>query len=241
LSGGDPLTVRPEMLMKVLSRLGDLQRSGKLDIVRIGTRLPIHNPRAFTEKHYEAIKQLEIPHMMIHVNHPDELTPETLEVWRRLRTECNAIIRTQTVLLKGVNDDPETLYQLFYKIAKNGGVPYYMYQNDPVYWAGHFTVPIREAIQLWQTLRAKGQSGLATTVKFVIDSPGANGKAGFGKIVVPEGGAWKVDYEKGYLDVKGQRFRLDDLDTFADPEKTTSFEVMLFLKTLLQKFGFPLK
>lgn len=216
LSGGDPLTINPQTLQRVLKHLGDLVRVGTLDIVRIGTRLPIQNPRAFKEAHYKAIQELDVPHMMIHVNHPDELTSETLEVWKKLRHECGAVIRTQTVLLKGVNDDPKTLYELFRKIVVNGGCPYYLYQNDPVYWGGHFTVPIREAIQIWQELRKDGKSGLATTAKFVIDAPDRNGKSGYGKIVVPEGGAWQTDYEQGFLDTHGQHYSLDDLDAFAN-------------------------
>jgi lysine 2,3-aminomutase len=199
LSGGDPLTVKPEVLTYVLSKLGELQKSDKLSVVRIGSRLPIHNPRAFKPEHYHAIEQLENPRLMIHINHPDELTDEAIQVLKKLRS-AGAILHSQTVLLKGVNDNVQTLYELFSKCVKNGISPYYVFQNDPVYWARHFTVPMDEAIQIWQALRPK-LSGIAATARFVIDVP-----HGYGKVPVPEGGAWNVDYDSGYIDFEGGHF-----------------------------------
>ncbi|PWU22665.1 hypothetical protein C5B42_05505 [Candidatus Cerribacteria bacterium 'Amazon FNV 2010 28 9'] len=203
LSGGDPLTVHPDVLKYVLWRLSLLQEKGKLDIVRIGTRLPIHNPLAIKDTHYEAVAQLHNPRLMVHINHPQELTPEALSTLDRFRRQCGAIEMSQTVLLKGVNDTPDTLVELFREIAKQGMVPYYLYQNDPVYWAHHFTVPIREAIDLWQQVRSR-LSGVAATCRFVIDTPG-----GYGKVPIPEGNAWKVDWEQGFTDFNGTHFELE--------------------------------
>jgi lysine 2,3-aminomutase len=202
LSGGDPITIRPDVLKYILKNLGDMQRSGKLEIVRIGTRMPIHNPVGFKEAHYEAIRQLEVPRMMIHVNHPSELTPQAREVLKKLRTECNANLMSQTVLLKGVNDNPNTLFQVFREFTNLGGYPYIVYQNDDVYWAKHFTVPIEEARDIWKQMRPN-QSGLVSTARFVIDTPG-----GYGKIPLPEGDAWDVDYDAGFRDFHGTQFGL---------------------------------
>lgn len=201
LSGGDPLTVRPDKLKSVLGSLRQIQDSGKLDIVRIGTRVPIHNPVAIKEAHYEAISQLYKPYMMIHINHVAELTPQALHVLDRFRRECDATVMSQTVLLKGVNDSVETLVNLFNKMAKEGIRPYYVFQNDPVYWATHLTVPIQETIRLVANLRPL-LSGVAATARFVIDAPG------YGKIAIPEGGAFDVDYSKGFKDFKGNKFSL---------------------------------
>ena len=140
---------------------------------------------------------------MVHINHPAELTPEALAVLERARRECMATEMSQTVLLKGVNDNVDTLYQLFTKLAKNGIRPYYVYQNDDVYWAKHFTVPIHHAIKIWQQLRPR-LSGVAATARFVIDVP-----KGYGKIPVPEGDAWEVDYDHGYRDFQGKKFALE--------------------------------
>ncbi len=203
LSGGDPLTVRPEVLGYVCYKLGELQKSGKLSIVRMGTRVPIHNPGMIKDVQIEALKFLRNPRFMIHANHPAELTPQALEVLQRLKREVGGTIMSQTVLLKGVNDNVDVLYGLFTKWAEEGFVPYYVFQNDAVSWAKHFTVPISEAISLWQKLRPR-LSGVAATARFVIDVEG-----GYGKVALPEAGAWKVDWENGFTDFKGNHFTLD--------------------------------
>lgn len=203
LSGGDPLTINPKTLHYILGRLGNLQRKGKLSIVRLGTRVPVHNPLIPRDEHFAAIAQLRNPRIMVHINHPYELTPQTLGVLERFRKECLAVVMSQSVLLTGVNDNVATLYQLFSKLAENGVVPYYVFQNDAVYWAQHFTVPIRRAIKMWQELRPM-LSGVAATARFVIDV--ANG---YGKIAVPEGDGWVVDYDKGFRDFLGHKFTLN--------------------------------
>ncbi len=201
LSGGDPMTINPKVLHYILGRLADLQRIGKLKIIRIGTRVPVHNPLILRDEHFKAAAQIRNLRLMVHMNHPYELTPQTIGVLERFRRESGAIVMSQTVLLKGVNDSAETLYDLFTKLTAEGIVPYYVFQNDPVYWASHFTVPLRRAIKLWQKLRPM-LSGVAATAKFVIDAPN-----GYGKVPVPEGNGWQVNYDKGYRDFKGKWFR----------------------------------
>jgi len=82
-------------------------------------------------------------------------------------------------------------------------VPYYVFQNDAVYWAKHFTVPLPKAIKMWQKLRPM-LSGVAATARFVIDVA-----KGYGKIPLPEGDAWEVNYLKGFKDFKGKRFSMN--------------------------------
>ncbi len=200
LSGGDPLVAPPHVFEKVMDKLAARQRSGKLQIVRIGTRLPIHNPRAVADRHIERIAQLRSPYLMLHINHPAELTNEALLAIERLQQEAGAITYGQSVLLKGVNDDIQTLVSLFEQMVYHGIRPYYLLQNDPVPWAQHFTVPIAEAIRLWQEVRSR-VSGLAATARFIIDVPG-------GKIPVPEGNSWNVDYASGFIDYKGEHHDL---------------------------------
>lgn len=202
LSGGDPLTIRPDKLKDILGKLRELQDIGKLDFVRIGTRVPIHNPVSIKEGHYEAISQLKNPFTMIHINHPAELTPEALYVLKRFRRDCDATVMSQTVLLKGVNDSVEVLAELFRKMTREGIRPYYVFQNDPVYWAKHLTVPIDKAIDIWKKLRPR-LSGVAATARFVIDTP-----EGYGKVAIPEGDSWNIDFNAGYKDFKGTRFHL---------------------------------
>ncbi len=200
LSGGDPMTVNPEALNYIFGRLGQMQEQGQLDIVRIGTRLPIHNPRAIKPHHLEALSHLHHPRLMIHMNHPAELTEEALEALHHMQkaSEDVGVVMSQSVLLRGVNDSPDTLRQLFNKVAKEGFVPYYVYQNDEVDWAEHFTVPLPEAYEIWSKVRPV-LSGVAATARLVIDTP-----QGYGKIPLPEGGAWDVNFSSGFRDFKGE-------------------------------------
>lgn len=200
LSGGDPLTTPEAYLTKVLKRLANRQQQGKLDIVRIGSRFPIHNPIGLKDWHYKAVAMLKNPYLMVHINHPAELTPLALGVLERFRRESLVTAMSQTVLLKGVNDNEQTLYTLFQTLAKEGIRPYYVYQNDDVCWAKHFTVPMKRAIEMWGKLRPR-LSGVAATARFVIDVP-----KGYGKISLPEGDAWAVDYQQGYKDFKKKKF-----------------------------------
>ncbi len=237
LSGGDPLTVNPQILEYVLGRLGDMQRRGTLGVVRIGTRLPFHNPSAFRDKHFEAVAQLENPYIMFHVNHAKELIPKTRDVLNRFRKDCLANVLSQTVLLRGTNiwmegdcavgDEvyPEgtvltakqaeeltlrTLKELFTQLAVSGVRPYYVFFNDRTPQGAHFDVPHYYAIQLWQKLRPL-LSGVAATARLVEDVAG-----GRGKVAAPEGGAWDVNYHE-FEDFDGNRFPLDGYPQSPEP------------------------
>jgi len=201
LSGGDPLISPQKYLTKIVNGLVKLQRKGQIQVIRIGTRLPISNPVLIRPWHYKLVAKIKNPYLMVHINHPAELTPETLKVLNNFRQKAGALVLSQTVFLKGVNDSVKTLTELFWKMTMEGIRPYYLFQNDPVYWAKHFTVPIKRAIKIWQQLRPQ-LSGLAATARFVIDTP-----YGFGKIPIPEGAAWKVDYSS-FLDFHRQKHQL---------------------------------
>lgn len=201
VSGGDPLTSPRPYLTKIVEALSGLQEEGHLDIVRIGTRLPVHNPISIQPWHYELLANLKNPYLMVHINHPFELTEQTLAVLYNFRKISMATVCSQTVFLKGVNDSVTTLHDLFVKMAKNGIRPYYMFQNDPVFWAAHFTVPIKRALAIWSALRPK-LSGVAATARFVIDAP-----FGYGKVPIPEGGAWKFDTTQ-YVDFRKKKHSL---------------------------------
>ena len=197
VSGGDPLFAPEAYFTKIVSGLADLQARGHLDIVRFGTRLPVQNPSLVRDWHYANIGRIKNPYILLHVNHPAELAPATLAVLYRLRRESSAVILSQTVLLQGVNDQVEVLQELFNRLAIEGIRPYYLFQNDPVYWAKHFTVPTKDALNIWSELRPR-LSGLAATVKFTIEKEGA-----LGKIPVPEAGAWDFD-DSGFRDFSGK-------------------------------------
>ena len=202
LSGGDPLVTDCDYLTKIINGLVRLQKESKITVVRIGTRLPVTNPLIVADWHYRLLAKIKNPYLMVHINHPAELTRQTVAVLDRFRKQSGVTVMSQSVLLKGVNDSVETLYRLFVKMTEEGIRPYYLYQNDPVYWAAHFTVPIKRAIKIWQQLRPR-LSGIAATARFVVDTP-----FGHGKIPLPEGDAWQVDY-RHFSDFKHQKHLLE--------------------------------
>lgn len=193
LSGGDPLTAPPPILKYALESLGKIPQ---LKIIRIGTRLPVHNPLAVTDQTIETIRIIKDPYILIHINHPDELSETTKMVIGRFRRECLATVLSQTVFLKGVNDDYEILLKLFTELSYLRVRPYYLYRNDPVPWAKHLTIPFEREIEIATQLKSN-LSGLAATFRYVIDVPG-----GCGKIEVPLN-FWHWDKSADYKDFKG--------------------------------------
>jgi len=187
LSGGDPLTLPKDRFSKIVSGLVDLQKKGFIDIVRIGTRLPVVSPLSVREWHYSFLKRLKNPYLMLHINHPAELSAEALRVLENFRRKSFALEYSQSVLLKGVNDSVEILCELFNKLAANGVRPYYLLQNDPMPWARRFTVPLKKAVKIWQEVKScgSGLSGVAATCRFVVDTPKN------GKIPVPDDVEWE--------------------------------------------------
>ncbi|MBP7774306.1 radical SAM protein [Candidatus Woesebacteria bacterium] len=186
LSGGDPLITPQPYFKKIVMMLNELQKNGQLPFIRIHTRAPITNPDSLQQSHIELLKMIHLPHVSLHINHPAEITPEVEERVRWLRQNAGALLFSQTVLLKGVNDSVEVLRELFTACARLGIRPYYLHHTDPVPWAQQFVVPFAEAVQLWQSLRPT-LSGIVDTVKFVIDTPG-----GMGKVAVPDS-VWESD------------------------------------------------
>ncbi len=200
LSGGDPLTCPQPYLTKIIQGLVKLQKQGYVDLIRLGTRLPVHNPYAVQNWHYKLLAEIKNPYVMLHINHPAELTNETKSTIFTFRKTSLATVLAQTVLLKGVNDSEDILHQLFIDLTKEGIRPYYLLNNDPVYWSRHFTVPIKRAAKIWGKLRPR-LSGIADTAKFIIDVAD-----GYGKVAIPEGDSWDVDLTH-FRDFKGKKHK----------------------------------
>ena len=138
LSGGDPLTMFDGMLEHLLSKLRDIPH---VEMIRIGTKVPAVMPQRITEQLVNMIKKYHPIYMSVHFTHPDEITPES-------RAACNAladagvVMGSQTVLLKGVNDDSTVLKKLYHELLKVRVRPYYLYQCDPIEGSGHFRTPL---------------------------------------------------------------------------------------------------
>lgn len=197
-SGGDSFIVPEEVFATMVSEAKILQDAGQLLSVRFGTRSLIHNPFTLKPFHLEHIGTLEAPSVMLHYNHPAELTVQSVAAVRALRG-VGARFNSQGVLLAGVNDDREILINKDRKANRYGIDPYYDFVCDEVAWATGFMIPFERLLELHHQRRAE-MTGLAGRSRWVIDT--ANGR---GKISLPEG-SW-VD-ERHFVDFAGQLFRV---------------------------------
>jgi lysine 2,3-aminomutase len=170
LSGGDPLTIGDEKLEWLLARLRSIKH---LEFIRIGTKVPVVLPQRITKNLCAMLKKYHPLWMSLHFTHPDELTPETAEACTRL-ADAGIPLGSQTVLLKGINDDAAVLKTLFHGLLKTRVKPYYLFQCDPVTGSAHFRTSVERGLEIIQQLRGH-TSGYAIP-HFVVDAPGGGGK-----------------------------------------------------------------
>lgn len=176
VSGGDPLTLANDRLDLLLSRLRSVPH---LEILRIGTRMPVVLPSRITDELCRVLRSHRPLWLATQFNHPTELTQEARAACTRLLDSGLPIVN-QTVLLKGVNDDADTLGSLFSGLLTFGVKPYYLFHGDPVRGTRHFRTGVRAGLTLVSTLRER-LSGLALP-SFAVDLPGGGGKV----ILTPE-------------------------------------------------------
>ena len=170
LSGGDPLTLSDERLEWLLSRL---RRIPHVEMLRIGTKAPVVLPQRITPSLTRMLKRYHPLWMSIHFTHPDELTPETAQACERL-SDAGIPLGSQTVLLKGINDDVDVIRRLVHGLLRLRVRPYYLYQCDPIVGSAHFRTPVEEGLKIIKGLRGH-TSGYAVPT-YVIDAPGGGGK-----------------------------------------------------------------
>ena len=170
LSGGDPLTLAPKILERLLSALREIPH---IEIVRIGSRVPVFMPQRVTDDLCETLRQFHPLWLNIHVNHPNEITAELAEACDKL-SRAGIPLGNQSVLLAGVNDDPYIQRKLVHDLVRMRVRPYYLYQCDLVHGAGHFRTPIGKGIEIIESLRGH-TSGFAVPT-YVVDAPGGGGK-----------------------------------------------------------------
>lgn len=170
LSGGDPLTIAPRMLEYVLSSLRSIEH---IEIIRIGSRVPVFLPQRITDEFCAMIKQYHPLWMNIHTNHPKEITPEVSRALEKL-TYAGVPLGNQSVLLAGINDSVNIQRELVHKLVRNRVRPYYLYQCDLVEGAGHFRTTVSRGIEIIEGLRGH-TSGYAVPT-YVVDAPGGGGK-----------------------------------------------------------------
>jgi len=170
VSGGDPLLLTDARLDAILKGLRAIPH---VEIIRIGTRVPCFLPQRVTRRLVRILKHYHPLFMNVHFNHPDEITPESR---RALNLLANAGIPlgSQTVLLKGVNDDPAVMKRLMQKLLACRVRPYYIFQSDMIAGTAHLRTRVEKGLKIVKELRG-WTSGLAVP-HFVIDCPGGDGK-----------------------------------------------------------------
>jgi lysine 2,3-aminomutase len=170
ISGGDPLTLSDARLEYLLSKLRAIPH---VEIIRIGTKIPVVLPMRITKNLVKILKKYHPIMMSLHFSHPDELSVETKEACIRL-ADGGIPLGSQCVLLKGVNDQVGTFKKLNQELLKVRVRPYYIYQCDPIPGSAHFRTEVKKGIEIIKELRGF-TSGYAVP-HFVIDAPGGGGK-----------------------------------------------------------------
>jgi len=172
LTGGDPLILSPRKLRDITKRLDAIEH---VKILRWHTRMPIAKPDAITKELVVAIKCRSKPtYLVLHANHPRELTSEVRTACAKL-IDAGIILLSQSVLLKGVNNDAETLIALMRALVESGVKPYYLHHADLAPGTSHFRTTIAEGQKLMRELHAQ-TSGLCLP-SYVLDIPGGYAKA----------------------------------------------------------------
>ncbi|OJF95037.1 lysine-2,3-aminomutase-like protein [Pararhizobium antarcticum] len=172
LTGGDPLVLSPRRLAEIMQRLASIDH---VKVVRFHTRVPVVEPARIDEDLIHALKASgKATYLALHANHPRELTAAARDAIAKL-VDAGIVLISQSVLLKGVNDDVETLAALMRGFVENRIKPYYLHHPDLAPGTGHFRLTIAEGQALVAALRGR-ISGLCQP-SYILDIPGGHGKA----------------------------------------------------------------
>lgn len=173
-SGGDPFLLKPNLLQSYLQRLKMIEH---VEVIRFHTRVPLVDPKRITPTFIATLQQSKTTYVILHANHPHEFTPESIFACAQL-VDAGIPLLSQTTLLKGINDDINTLSQLMRCFIKNRIKPYYLHHADLVRGTVHFRTSIAEGQHLIKQLRGRF-SGLCQPT-YVLDIPGGYGKIPIG-------------------------------------------------------------
>jgi len=170
LSGGDPFMLSDEKIDWLLSEISSIPH---VEIIRIGTRMPVVLPYRITDKLISILKKYQPLWINMHFNHPNEITASSKEAIAKL-ADGGFPLGNQSVLLADVNDCPRIMKSLLHKLVQNRVRPYYLYQCDLSEGLSHFRTPIGKGIEIMESLIGH-TSGFARPT-YVIDAPGGGGK-----------------------------------------------------------------
>ena len=202
LSGGDALLLSDDKLRKILTRLRAI---GHIEFLRIGSRVPIFLPQRITPELCAMLKEFHPLWMSVHVNHPRELTTEVRDALGRL-ADAGIPLGNQSVLLAGVNDDPDTMRALIHKLLRCRVRPYYLYQCDLIHGSAHLRTSVSKGLEIIEALR--GHTTGYAVPQYVIDAPGGGGK-------VPVSPGYVVYHDKEKVVLRNYEGRI-----FEYPEKS---------------------
>lgn len=194
LTGGDPLVLSPRRLAEIMQRLSAIDH---VKIVRIHSRVPVVEPERIDGALIDALEASgKTTYVALHANHPRELTPAARAACARL-VDSGIVMVSQSVLLKGVNDNPDTLAALMRAFVETRIKPYYLHHPDLAPGTSHFRLSIEEGRALVAGLRGR-ISGLCQPT-YILDIPGGHGKAVIGpEAIRDDGGGYTVlDFRGG--------------------------------------------
>ena len=170
LSGGDPLILSDAVLEDIIRQVRAIKH---VEIIRIHTRIPCTLPQRITNALVQLLKKFQPLFINIHFNHHDEITPEAVKACTML-ADAGFPLGSQTVLLKGVNDDPQTMKKLMHKLMLVRIKPYYLHHPDLVCGTAHFRPALTKGYEIIRALQGH-TSGLCVP-HYMIDLPGGGGK-----------------------------------------------------------------
>ncbi|MCF8496056.1 MAG: lysine-2,3-aminomutase-like protein [Alphaproteobacteria bacterium] len=189
LTGGDPLVLSPKKLSKILD---DLCAIPHVQVIRIHSRVPVADPARITTELCAALDREKAVYMAIHINHTNEITPDVKAVFKALH-KAGCVLLSQSVLLKGINDNTQALENLFRTLVSLRVKPYYLHHPDLAPGTSHFRLPVHEGQALMASLQGR-ISGLCLP-HYMLDIPGGHGK-------VPIGPSWLEETQNGTYLVK---------------------------------------
>ncbi len=201
VSGGDPLVMSTERLARVLAMVRAVPT---VETIRLATRAPVVLPARVTLGLCKRLRAFHPLWLMTHFNHPRELTPASRKACERL-ADHGIPVMNQTVLLRGVNDDPDTLEALFRGLVRVRVRPYYLLQTDPIRGTGHLRTPLAAGIDIMERLQGR-LSGIALP-RLIVDTPGGKGK-------VPVGPNYVLSHAPGRTTLRTFR---NEVVTYIDP------------------------
>jgi lysine 2,3-aminomutase len=198
MTGGDPLVLSARRIAEIMERLATIPH---VKVIRWHSRVPIVSPEKIT---LSLAKALHVPgkatYVAIHANHANEFGEAARAAIARL-ADAGIMLISQSVLLKGVNDHPETLAQLMRAFVENRVKPYYLHHPDLAPGTSHFRLTIAEGQAIVRALRGK-LSGLCQP-EYVLDIPGGHGKAPIGPVYLEN-----IDHAAMIADYRGNKHRM---------------------------------